>query len=262
MKLYGKLFPLVALSAVVALLLFADSAWAPPVCGDGYQNIEAGEECEVGVPCVDPTETCDEINCLCESLPYCGDGVLNQPSEDCEVGVPCADTTWTCDEITCLCTPPDPVCGDGVINQDWEQCEVDVPCAEPGYTCDEPACLCTPPMGGEGCTPGYWKQNQHLDSWVATGYSPDQTVESAFGALDPSVDDLTLRQALRLRGGGLKALMRHAVAALLNSTHADVSYAMGRDAVIAMVQAAMETGDFETTKDALEYENEMGCPLN
>jgi hypothetical protein len=33
--------------------------------------------------------------------------VLNQPSEECEVGVPCAELGETCDEIACLCTPPE-----------------------------------------------------------------------------------------------------------------------------------------------------------
>ena len=28
-----------------------------------------------------------------------------------------------------------------------------------------------PPPGGEGCTPGFWKQDQHFDSWV--GFAPD-----------------------------------------------------------------------------------------
>jgi hypothetical protein len=107
--------------------------------------------------------------------------------------------------------------------------------------------LCSPPSGGEGCTPGYWRQEHHFDSWVATGFDPDQTVLSAFGAVDPSVDDLALKDAVRLRGGGLNALMRHAVAALLN---------------IAAVQAAVSSGEIEATKDDFEAENEEGCPLD
>jgi hypothetical protein len=35
---------------------------------------------------------------------------------------------------------------------------------------------------GQGCTPGYWKQRHHLDSWMPTGFSPDQTVVSVFSA--------------------------------------------------------------------------------
>jgi hypothetical protein len=122
--------------------------------------------------------------------------------------------------------------------------------------------LCSPPSGGEGCTPGYWRQEHHFDSWVATGFDPDQTVLSAFGAVDPSVDDLALKDAVRLRGGGLNALMRHAVAALLNSAHPEVSYAMSSADVIAAVQAAVSSGEIEATKDDFEAENEEGCPLD
>jgi hypothetical protein len=34
-------------------------------------------------------------------------------------------------------------------------------------TCQVPT---EPPPGNQGCTPGYWKQPHHLDSWV--GYTP------------------------------------------------------------------------------------------
>jgi hypothetical protein len=120
-----------------------------------------------------------------------------------------------------------------------------------------------PILPAEGCTPGYWKQKHHWDSWVA--YDPDQTVASAFGALDPSVDSLTLEQALKQGGGGLKALMRHAVASLLNAANPDVNsvdYPTTAD-VIAATQAAVNGGgDIEAQKDAFEANNESGCPLN
>ena len=73
----------------------------------------------------------------------------------------------------------------------------------------------------EGCTPGYWKQPQHLDSWVPTGYDPGQSIYSAF-EVGPS--DIALLQALKLKGGGWNAFWRHAVAALLNAAHPDVLY--------------------------------------
>jgi hypothetical protein len=222
MKPYGKSFGLVAFAAVFALLFLAGSASARDVCGDGEIN-QAWEECEVGIPCADPAAICDESTCLCSVPEECGDGILNQP---------------------------------------WEECEVGVPCADPGDTCDEAACLCTPPTGGEGCTPGYWKQPHHLDSWVPTSYGPGASVASAFGSVDPSVDDLTLLEALKLKGGKLNALMRHAVAALLNAAHPDVSYAMSTADVIAAVQDAMSSGEIEAAKDDLEAENEEGCPLN
>jgi hypothetical protein len=117
-----------------------------------------------------------------------------------------------------------------------------------------------------GCTPGYWKQKHHYDSWDATGYLPTQTVSSVFGPLDPSVDNLTLAQALALNGGGLNALIRHAVAALLNAAHPDVNSVAYPTpaAVIAATQAAVAggAGAIEAQKNAFEAANEAGCPLN
>ena len=112
--------------------------------------------------------------------------------------------------------------------------------------------------GGEGCTPGFWKQSQHLDSWV--GYSPDESYDVVFGVT--SSKDWTLLEAAAAKGGGEKALARHATAALLNSANPDVDYEYSTAEVIALVQDAYATGDFEGAKDTLEYQNELGCPLN
>lgn len=119
---------------------------------------------------------------------------------------------------------------------------------------------CTPPDngGGEGCTPGYWKQAHHFDSW--TGYSPTDSYESVFG-VDASFDK-DLLGALQQGGGGEKALGRHAVAALLNSASGGVSYDYSTAEVIDLVQSAYASGDFEGAKDLLEAANESGCPLN
>jgi hypothetical protein len=121
-------------------------------------------------------------------------------------------------------------------------------------TCEPP-----PPGGGEGCTPGYWKQPHHFDSWAATGYEPGDSYDAVFG-VDSSID--TLLDGLRARGGGENALARHAVAALLNATSPDVSYEYSAAGVIGMVQDAYATGNFRAVKNMFEYENEMGCPLN
>jgi len=114
-----------------------------------------------------------------------------------------------------------------------------------------------------GCTPGYWKQKHHFDSWEDTGYDPDQTVASVFGPLDASVDNLTLEEALKLKGGDLNALMRHAVASLLNAASPGVNPAYPTTAeVIAATQAAVNGGDIEAQKNLFEESNEEGCPLN
>ena len=112
--------------------------------------------------------------------------------------------------------------------------------------------------GGEGCTPGFWKQDQHFDSWV--GFSPNQSFEAVFGVSVPGTPSLL--DALNSGGGGINALMRHAVAALLNASNPDVDSDFTTAEVIALVQEAFATGDFERIKDILAAANEQGCPLN
>jgi hypothetical protein len=115
----------------------------------------------------------------------------------------------------------------------------------------------TPPPGGtQGCTPGYWRQAHHYDSWV--GYSPSDSFDAVFGVSYGG----TLAQAVVAKGGGSNALARHAVAALLNSTNADVDYLYSTAEVISMVQAAFASGNYEATKNLFEAQNELGCPLN
>lgn len=114
--------------------------------------------------------------------------------------------------------------------------------------------------GGEGCTPGYWKQRHHFDSW--SGYAPDQLFSSVFENAFPGK---TLVQVLSQGGGGLNALGRHTVAALLNASSSGVSYGVATPAdVIAQFNAAFpgSNGTYETLKNTFEGLNEKGCPLN
>jgi hypothetical protein len=77
------------------------------------------------------------------------------------------------------------------------------------------------PIPFQGCTPGYWKQTQHLDSWLATGISPNQTLESVFDVPKQiELDNKTLRQALSFKVGttdtaAARILLRATVSALL-----------------------------------------------
>ena len=196
--------------------------------------------------------------------PYCPNGRIDQSFEQCEVGIPCSGEQegYVCDTSTCLCSPPEPVCGDGVLDESLgEQCEVGIPCAE-GYTCDESTCLCSPPPGDEGCTPGYWKQEQHFDSWIPTGYAPEDLFSDVFGfsitilwserGKPQPLSTPTLLQALEANGGGDSRLARHGVAALLNAAHPDVAYP------IADVIKAVRDGNVDELVEA----NELGCPLN
>lgn len=115
-----------------------------------------------------------------------------------------------------------------------------------------------PPDEDEGCTPGFWKQSHHFDEWPE-GYAPDQMIGEAFElAVGP---DITLLEALQSHGGDLNALLRHAVAALLNAAHTGVNFPYTVDEVIALFQKALADGDVEGIKDLLEQANEAGCPL-
>jgi hypothetical protein len=121
---------------------------------------------------------------------------------------------------------------------------------------------CPPPPCDEGCTPGYWKQEQHFDSWE--GYSTDDMFDDVFG-VGPSI---TLLEALNARrkdysSGAEAAMLRHAVAALLNAANSDVNYGEDTDWVIEGVNLAYagELG-FEYVKDVFEDYNERHCPLN
>lgn len=123
------------------------------------------------------------------------------------------------------------------------------------HKCDDDAAHYT---AGEGCTPGFWKQKQHFGLWVNTG--PGNFFDNVFGVDAPG--DQTLLEALGAGGGEEGALGRHAVAALLNAANPNVGYFYSEAEVIALVQGAYATGDFEAVKDLLEAQNELVCPLD
>lgn len=114
-----------------------------------------------------------------------------------------------------------------------------------------------PPQQFEGCTPGYWKN--HTSAWQ--GYTTGQDFDTIFGvnAFHPNI---TLLAALRQGGGGVKALGRHATAALLSAAHGGVYYPMTPDEVIDLVQDALAPGgDIEGTKNLFDAANNAFCPL-
>jgi hypothetical protein len=89
----------------------------------------------------------------------------------------------------------------------------------------------TPP-GAEWCSPGYWRQAHHLDSWEATGYSPDDlfSVEIGYtpvrtrqGERERAESDPTLWQVLQApQWYGGDAF--NAVGDLLSTAHPDVTF--------------------------------------
>ena len=124
---------------------------------------------------------------------------------------------------------------------------------------ENPRFLCT---GGfdeiEGCSPGYWKQSQHFDDW-ALPYTPTTQFSAVFENAFPGK---TLLQVLGQGGGGLNALGRQTVAALLNSANPDVDYTYTTAEVISMFNSIFPGGDYSSLKDDFELQNTIFCPLS
>jgi hypothetical protein len=89
---------------------------------------------------------------------------------------------------------------------------------------------------------------------------PGDSFTSTFGA--DTFGDATLVDVLGANGGGVNALGRHAVAALLNGASDGVAYDMTSAQVIAAFNAALASGGIERTKNLFAGFNEQGCKLN
>jgi hypothetical protein len=116
-----------------------------------------------------------------------------------------------------------------------------------------------PPSGGEGCTPGYWKQGHHFGNWPE-GYTPETPFDDVFEDAFPGK---TLVEVLDQGGGGLYALGRHLVAALLNAASGEVSFELTPTYIIERFNEVYpgSKDDYEKLKDMLEDYNERHCPL-
>lgn len=123
-----------------------------------------------------------------------------------------------------------------------------------------------------GCTPGYWKQPQHLDTWNATGFRTTDKFNTVFGVTQYNKNDgtpytlLEVMQVLNGDGNGTPDpistnLGFHAVAALLNAAHANVNYGYTSGEIIALFKNT-PANKAAALKDALAGLNERGCPLN
>lgn len=185
---------------------------------------------------------------------FCGDGVVNQASEECDDGNTVGGDG--CSSICTIETPePDPFCGDGKINQPDEECD-------DGNNDNGDGCsaICLKEVEKEGCTPGYWKQSHHFDSWPLP-YTPDTPFGSVFEDAFPGK---TLLEVLWTGGGKEYGLGRHTVAALLNAASGGVSYPISEQGVIDMFNDTYPGTRYEYNqkKNAFEVANEAGCPLN
>jgi len=124
-------------------------------------------------------------------------------------------------------------------------------CDKPDLTRDAGLCEKKGPEGTEGCTPGFWRN--HLSWWACAGYSPNDKVNATFGCKLVGDDNLTMGTVIAAPQT-YGVLPFHAIAALLNSSCADVDFGLSADEVKDLACA----GD----KDALATENEKGCPLS
>jgi hypothetical protein len=122
--------------------------------------------------------------------------------------------------------------------------------------------------GNEGCTPGFWKQPQHFDSWP-DGIDPLTFTLADAGFVGTGNQDTTLLAALSFQGGptlqdAKNILMRAAAAAYLNSIAVD--YPLSTAEVVSMVNDALASGDRATIlalAGVLDANNNGagGCPF-
>ncbi|MBI3790455.1 MAG: hypothetical protein HY275_06220 [Gemmatimonadetes bacterium] len=112
----------------------------------------------------------------------------------------------------------------------------------------------------QGCTPGYWKNHK---AWP-TPYKQSQLFSAYF---DDAFPGKTLQQVLSQGGGGLNALGRQTVSALLNSMAIGTpKYGLTTSQVISQFNAAYESKVYEPTKNYFESLTDsysgITCPLN
>jgi hypothetical protein len=100
--------------------------------------------------------------------------------------------------------------------------------------------------------------------WSLTPYKPSDSFNKVFGR-SAFGSGATLLHVLWYQGGGLSALGRQGVAALLNASNPYTSPppAVNTPAkVIAAFQAAYDSGNYEATANMFAAANSARCPIN
>ena len=129
-------------------------------------------------------------------------------------------------------------------------------------------------VGNQGCQPGYWKQQQHFDSWCGS-YTPNMLVSSTgltTNACGCDFSSLTMLQALGQSSGSTLCaaqgkLFQQAVAALLNACPGSgVAYPLSTAQIRSEVNAALSSCDRttilnEATRLSGFNAGPGGCPL-
>jgi hypothetical protein len=113
------------------------------------------------------------------------------------------------------------------------------------------------PKPYNGCSHGYWKNHS---SWPWP-YTPGTLFSDVFEDAFPG---MTLLAVLQQGGGGLNALGRETVAALLNASSSGVNYPLLDTEVIDRFNAVHPgtKQEYNALKDEFEADNTLGCPLN
>ena len=170
---------------------------------------------------------------------------------------------------------------DGVFHPGWTAVDFENP---PQSSAKYKAVFVNTPA--QGCTPGYWKVEQHWDSWPAP-WSPDGALSAMFyGVLNVPyashtvtwdqtsvlMSNATQVQALNFQGGDTvpekaEILLRAAVAAILNADSPDVNYSWTSVQVIGAVNDALASKDITIILNLatqLDHSNNApaGCPLH
>lgn len=111
-------------------------------------------------------------------------------------------------------------------------------------------------VSGEGKTPGFWKQPQHFKFWTAP-YTPSTLFSSVF---DNAFPGRTLLQVLQAGGGGINALGRHTVAALLNAANPNYQYPLTTSQIITLFNGAVPgpAAGIENLKNYFDANNNAG----
>ena len=95
-------------------------------------------------------------------------------------------------------------------------------------------------------------------------YYPTDLFSSVFSAAPAGIGCLSLLQGLELGGGGVNALTRHAIAAVLSAAHPDIDYPLTVAEIVAAVNAAYggDADAIEDLKNDLDAFNNLGCSIS